>query len=107
MIVLYFAIRPTSRTPGVQRSAAATQATPHKPLLDPQMRYQFMPQTVPSYSATEYFNNLHKAFNDYSYKEATLNPTNPRDRAVDWEVDVVNHNVTSLGYATNRVRAAE
>ena len=62
-----------------------------KPLLDTQMRYQFLPQTVPSYSATEYFNNLRKSFNDYSYKEATLNPTNPRDRAVDWEVDVVNH----------------
>jgi HAMP domain-containing protein len=62
-----------------------------KPLLDTQMRYQFLPQTVPSYSATEYFNNLRKNFNDYSYKEATLNPTNPRDRAVDWEVDVVNH----------------
>lgn len=62
-----------------------------KPLLDTQMRYHFLPQTVPSYSATEYFNNLRKTFNDYSYKEATLNPTNPRDRAVDWEVDVVTH----------------
>ena len=27
---------------------------------------------------------------DYSYKEATLNPTNPRNRAADWEADVVN-----------------
>jgi protein-histidine pros-kinase len=62
-----------------------------KPLLDTQMRYRFLPQTVPSYSATEYFNNLRKTFTDYSYKEATLNPTNPRDRAVDWEVDVVTH----------------
>jgi protein-histidine pros-kinase len=62
-----------------------------KPLLETQMRYRFLPQTVPSYSATEYFNNLRKAFPEYSYKEATLNPTNPRDRAVDWEVDVVNH----------------
>jgi protein-histidine pros-kinase len=62
-----------------------------KPLLDTQMRYQFLPQTVPSYSATEYFNNLRKSFPEYAYKEATLNPTNPRDRAVDWEVDVVNH----------------
>jgi HAMP domain-containing protein len=62
-----------------------------KPLLDTQMRYRFLPQTVPSYSATEYFNNLRKSFSDYSYKEATLNPTNPRDRAVDWEVDVVTH----------------
>ena len=62
-----------------------------KPLLDTQMRYQFLPQTVPSYSATEYFNNLRKSFPEDAYKEATLNPTNPRDRAVDWEVDVVNH----------------
>ena len=62
-----------------------------KPLLDTQMRYQFLPQSVPSYSATEYFNNLRANFPEYAYKEATLNPTNPRDRAVDWEVDVVNH----------------
>jgi protein-histidine pros-kinase len=61
------------------------------PLLKTQMRYQFLPQSVAAYSATEYFNNLRKAFPDYAYKEATLNPTNPRDRAVDWEVDVVNH----------------
>src|SRR5215470_14553729 len=62
-----------------------------KPLLDTQMRYRFLPQTVPSYSATEYFANLRKSFPEYAYKEATLNPTNLRDRAVDWEVDVVNH----------------
>lgn len=61
------------------------------PLLATQLRYQFLPQSVPSYSATEYFNNLRKSFPEYAYKEATLNPTNPRDRAVDWEVDVVNN----------------
>jgi HAMP domain-containing protein len=60
------------------------------PLLKTQMRYQFLPQSVAAYSATEYFNNLRLKFPDYAYKEATLNPTNPRDRAVDWEVDVVN-----------------
>src|SRR5919108_5123713 len=47
------------------------------PLLKTQMRYQFLPQSVAAYSATEYFNNLRKAFPDYAYKEATLNPTNP------------------------------
>jgi protein-histidine pros-kinase len=26
---------------------------------------------------------------DYTYKEATLNPTNPRDRAADWEADII------------------
>src|SRR4030095_4086604 len=27
---------------------------------------------------------------DFGYKEAVLNPTNPRDRASDWEADIVN-----------------
>ena len=29
-------------------------------------------------------------FSDYFYKEATLNPANPRDRATEWEADVIN-----------------
>jgi protein-histidine pros-kinase len=61
-----------------------------KPLLDTQMKYTFLPQTVPGYSATEVLNELRKTYPDYSYKEAMLNPTNPRDRAVDWEADIIN-----------------
>src|SRR4030095_13748809 len=61
-----------------------------KPLLDTQMRYHFLPQTVPAYAATEQFNDLRKKHPDYTYKEATLNPTNPRNRATDWEADIVN-----------------
>ncbi len=49
----------------------------------------FPPQRVPAYSATEVFNYLRKDYPAYTYKEATLNPTNLRDRAVDWEADVV------------------
>jgi HAMP domain-containing protein len=49
----------------------------------------FLAQTVPAYSATEVFNYLREDYPDYSYKEATLNPTNLRDRAVDWEADVI------------------
>ena len=60
-----------------------------KPLLETQMKYSFLPQSIPAYSATEVLNTLSKAFPDYAYKEATLNPTNPRDRAVDWEADIV------------------
>ena len=60
-----------------------------RPLLKTQMMYTFLPQTVPAYSATEVLHQLAKAFPDYTYKEATLNPTNPRDRAVDWEADIV------------------
>jgi protein-histidine pros-kinase len=62
-----------------------------KPLLAPMLEKTFLPQSVPSYAATQSFASLHKANPDYSYKEATLNPTNPRDRVVDWEADVVQH----------------
>jgi protein-histidine pros-kinase len=61
-----------------------------RPLLETQMKYSFLPQSVPSYAATEQFNELRKKHPDYSYKEATLNPSNPRNRATDWETDVVN-----------------
>jgi len=60
-----------------------------KPLLETQLKYTFLPQTVPAYAATEVFNEMRKKHPDYGYKEATLNPTNPRDRASDWEADVV------------------
>ena len=59
------------------------------PLLAPQLETTFLPQTVPAYSATEIFSALRKSNPEYAYKEATLNPTNPRDRTVDWEADVV------------------
>jgi HAMP domain-containing protein len=49
----------------------------------------FLAQTVPAYAATEAFNYLHADYPDYAYKEATLNPTNLRDRAVDWEADII------------------
>ncbi len=59
-------------------------------LLAEQMKVEFLPQSVPSYSATEVLATLHTKYPEYAYKEATLNPTNPRDRAVGWEVDIVN-----------------
>ena len=63
-----------------------------KPLLDKVPDQQeFVRQTVPAYAATETFNRVRKAFPEYSYKEATLNPTNLRDRAIDWEADVINY----------------
>jgi HAMP domain-containing protein len=61
-----------------------------KPLLAPRLAEEFLPQSVPAYSATEIFNTLRETHPEYTYKEATLNPTNPRDRVVEWEADVVN-----------------
>jgi protein-histidine pros-kinase len=60
------------------------------PLLKPMLEEKFIPQSVPAYSATEIFNYVRESHPEYSYKEATLNPTNPRDRAVEWEADVIN-----------------
>jgi len=62
-----------------------------KPLLQTQVKYSFLPQQVPAYSANQYFSQLRKTFPDYTYKEATLNPTNPVDRAADWEADIVRY----------------
>ena len=59
------------------------------PLL-PYSEEKFHPQSVPAYAATEIMNQLRKKYADYSYKEAALNPTNPRNRAVEWETDIVN-----------------
>ena len=68
----------------------AYTSTQIKPLLETQIKYSFLPQIVPAYSANQYFGQLHKKFPEYAYKEATLNPTNPMDRATDWEADIVN-----------------
>jgi protein-histidine pros-kinase len=76
----------------VMETALATRAYTSSqvaPLLQTQMKYSFLPQSVPAYSATEVLNGVRKSFPDYFYKEATLNPTNPRNRAADWEADIV------------------
>jgi HAMP domain-containing protein len=61
-----------------------------KPQLDQRLDIAFLPQTVPAFAATETIIALRKRLPEYTYKEATLNPTNPRDRASDWEADLVN-----------------
>jgi protein-histidine pros-kinase len=77
----------------VMETALATRAYTSSqvgPLLQTQMKYTFLPQSIPAYSAREVLNGLSKSFPEYAYKEAALNPTNPRNRANDWEADIVN-----------------
>lgn len=64
-----------------------------KPLLmgNPQYANTFLPQIVPAYGATVTFARLRHTFPEYTYKEATLNPTNLQDRASDWESDVIQY----------------
>ena len=70
-------------------AARGYTASQIQPLLETQLKYSFVPQYIPAYSATEVFNTLRKNHAEYSYKEAVLNPTNPRDRTVEWESDIV------------------
>jgi methyl-accepting chemotaxis protein len=60
-----------------------------RPLIIDQLAVRFLPHSVPSYSAQTVLHQLQKDFPDYSYKEAALNPTNPADRATNWESDVI------------------
>lgn len=60
-----------------------------KPHLDPLLDRHFLPETVPAFAATETLARLAAKQPGYSYKEATLNPTNPRDKPTDWEREVV------------------
>jgi HAMP domain-containing protein len=61
------------------------------PLLATQLKYSFVPESIPAFSATEMLNQMQKEFPNFSYKSTMLNPTNPRDRPTDWETDVIAH----------------
>lgn len=50
----------------------------------------FFQQSVPAFAATQMFKYMRATYPEYSYKEAALNPTNPQDRAIEWEADVIN-----------------
>lgn len=60
-----------------------------KPHLDVALLDQFLPQTVPAFAATETLRRMQSRFPGYDYKEAVLNPTNPRDKATEWEAQVI------------------
>lgn len=66
-------------------------STQIQPQLAERLEVQFLPQTVPAYSAREIFESLRSnaQYNDFFYKEATLNPTNLRDKADDFEAKIV------------------
>ena len=61
-----------------------------KPQLDPMLSEKFLPQTVPAFAATETFERFRKKFSQFKYKEAVLDPTNPRDLASDQEKEIIN-----------------
>lgn len=72
------------------RDYTSTQVNPE---LAPRLETdaEFIPQTVPGYSAREVFENLRKSpdYSDFFYKEATLNPTNLRDKSDPFETSLI------------------
>ena len=50
------------------------------PLVEENPRHEisFLPEAVPFFGSTATFNNLRKSYPQYTYKEAALNPTNPK-----------------------------
>ena len=63
------------------------------PLLAPEMQAQgkFIPESVPAFSARSVLGNLRgdTGYQNYSYKEAAVNPTAPQDRADAFETDIL------------------
>jgi len=59
------------------------------PLLADQSKIHFLPHTVPAWAAQTNFRQLQADFPDYSYREPALNPTNPADKAQQWEADII------------------
>src|SRR3954469_16540202 len=81
------------RTAGVMMEAALSMRAYTVGQVRPHLRVaedEFLPQSVPAFSATKIMEQLRKKYQDYSYKEAALNPTNPINRAVEWETDIIN-----------------
>jgi HAMP domain-containing protein len=93
-------------------SAAASAYTVEQivPLLQNQLKYKFLPQSIPYYASTENLNALRRTHPDYSYKDAMLNPMNPRDRATEWEEEVIvqlrDHSTPGAEFVGERETAA-
>lgn len=60
-----------------------------RPLLSDMSDIQFLPQTVPSFSAQTAFASFRDSYPQFYYKEAALNPTNPSDLAQPWERELI------------------
>lgn len=81
-----------------------------QPLLLPKLdtQEQFIPESVPTYSVREVFELFRKQkdYSNFLYKDATLNPTNLRDKADEFETNIVKEfrknlaSVTTSGFRT-------
>jgi HAMP domain-containing protein len=71
------------------KGAAAYTVAEVRPLLMPDMKRRFVPQGVSFYAARQSFELLRTNQPEYTYRLASLNPTNPSNHAFDWEADII------------------
>ena len=74
--------------------AAANSVTDYtdtevSPLLFDRLSVHFLPQAIPFAAARASFQRLQKTVPEYTFKNAVTNPTNPDDRATQWEQDII------------------
>ncbi len=50
---------------------------------------RFLPQSIPSYAAQQLFARLDERYAGYTYVERALNPTNMKDLAEGWQVELI------------------
>lgn len=63
------------------------------PELKDRLETEFLPETVPAYSANQVFHAFQSnpAYEDFAYREATLKPTNLDDKADEFEASLINY----------------
>lgn len=60
-----------------------------KPFFDARPELPFEDFTVPAFAAKQTLALLYQHYPDHQYREAALNPTNPKDKALGWEEDLI------------------
>jgi protein-histidine pros-kinase len=59
------------------------------PLLQQQMKLEFLPSGMPPLAAQAILRPIQHQFAEYNYREPTSNPTNSSDKPREWEADVI------------------
>ncbi len=62
-----------------------------RPELVDRLEVEFLPEIIPNFAARETFENFRQKpnYRDFFYKDATLNPFNPRDQADNFETELI------------------
>ena len=62
-----------------------------RPELADRLEDEFLPEVIPNFAAREVFEDFRQQpnYRNFFYKDATINPFNPRDRADEFEIKII------------------